>query len=76
MNKIPPRAPTPVAATASSAAIDLSPQAVGGRIHIERRNFIDADGRVLLLHGMNVSGANKLYVLLLWIPWEYMLTRV
>lgn len=53
----------------SKSAIDLSPEALGGKVRIDGRSFLDGSGRVLLLHGMNASGASKLCVascLCLW----------
>ncbi|KAF7561230.1 hypothetical protein G7046_g2932 [Stylonectria norvegica] len=42
------------------AAHDLSDAALGGPISIQDGQFVDGYGRILSLHGLNVSGASKL----------------
>jgi hypothetical protein len=46
----------------SQGAVDLSAAALGGDVKISGRHFVDSSGRVLLMHGMNVSSMSKLCV--------------
>ncbi len=48
------------AAKPNGGAVDLSRDALGSDIRISGRHFVDAAGRVLLMHGMNVSSMSKL----------------
>lgn len=45
-----------------AAAHDLSDSALGGPIQIHDSRLTDAFGRTLLLRGVNIGGASKLYV--------------
>lgn len=44
-------------------ATDLSSKAIASaQFHAYGRHFFDGHGRIVQVRGMNVSGANKLYV--------------
>lgn len=45
-----------------AAAHDLSDNVLGGPIQVQYSRLIDAYGRTLLLRGVNIGGASKLYV--------------
>lgn len=45
-----------------AAAHDLSDSVLGGPIQVQDSRLTDAYGRTLLLRGVNIGGASKLYV--------------
>lgn len=49
-------------------ATDLSSKAIASdQIYAYGRHFVDGYGRIIQLRGMNISGANKLYVFRDWL---------